>query len=471
MSVMKLKEYLESLELYKVFETFQRIAVTKKLWGYEVWFFNTDTLCMKILVVYPGHSCSDHYHKKKYEIFTCIDSWEDSRLVMILDGKEKVMKRGDYVEIRQGMVHSFHVIGERPCALLELSTQHRENDSFRILNSHRVYGGGQMNFLGRVGDLKGKKVLAIGDLALDEYSVGIVERLSPEAPVPVILNPETRQMPGCVGNVAVNIESLGGECEVVALVGDDRVKIELLALMAELGIGTEYCVTSSTRRTSCKTRFFGDYTSGPHYIVRRDHEDTHDATEEEGALLKEQFINAIEKWQPDVAYFSDYDKGVLSPDVLISLIGHCNSIGLKTIADPKFAHFFDFCKVTILKPNDTRAAVAMEMPNRTESDADALVAAMMEKLSPENIIMTRGAKGMYVKEGDQAPVHIPPAKIVEVSEVSGAGDTAGATLALAVAAGFGLTEAAKLSNLAASIVVQKPGTASCTPAELADAIE
>ena len=89
--MISLEEYLETLEIYRVFETFQRIAVTPKLWGYEVWFYNTDTLCMKILVVYPGHSCSDHSHKKKYEIFTCIDTWEDSKLVMNLDGNEKYL--------------------------------------------------------------------------------------------------------------------------------------------------------------------------------------------------------------------------------------------------------------------------------------------------------------------------------------------------------------------------------------------
>jgi len=457
--------------LYLETEKFHSDAVVGKVWGYEVWHFNTPTLCMKTLVIYPGFSCSYHAHLLKYEIFTCLDSGPTNRLyITIGECPERLLKRGDHVTIETGVKHTFRCEGNSSAALLELSTHHREDDSYREWSSHGYMGENSMEFMGQVGRLKGKKVVTVGDVALDEYQTGIASGLSPEAPVPNIdldpYAPDITHSPGCAANVAANVVALGGEAFVVSTIGDDANGETLSELLRQRTITTDYLVRSSKRPTTFKSRIM----AGTHHICRVQREVKDDLGGEGEDAILTAYYNAVDNEKPDVIYMADYDKGVLTPKVIARVIGYAHENSLSVIADPKIAHFHDYHLVDILKPNDVRAGVAMGMPVRTNSEVSALAEAIGGSLKCTWTLITRGGKGMYLYSEENVIEEHIPAIYVEVSELSGAGDTAGACLALGVASGMTVHEAASLSNVAASIVVQKSGTAFCTPTELAEVV-
>lgn len=453
------------MDLYRTTEAWSRLAVVSKVWGYEVWHFNTDELCMKTLVIYPGHACSIHGHKKKYEIFTCLDSSPEGQLILTLSDREKHMQRGDHVVIERGQLHTFRCEGLRPAALLEFSTHHREDDSYRVNVSHRFAGGDKMDFLGKVSDFKDKKVLCVGDICLDVYEEGTVERLSPEAPCPVLLNSERSISPGCVGNVAVNIASLGGSVKVVAVSGKDGAGSILTDELKDVGVDY-HTISVDSRPTSCKTR----YVVGNYNLLRVDQEEQSDIGGNLADLVCDKAIALMQDWYPDVLYMADYDKGVLSPDVITRLIMAAHDEGVGVIADPKRRHFTEYKDVDVLKPNEKIAGTIMGLPVKTTTDIVSLCHRIVEDLNCDNVLLTRGGKGMYLhRKRETSGVHIP-ARYVEVSELSGAGDTAGAALALGLASGWTIQDAAMVANVAASLVVQKSGTASCTPSELAEAL-
>lgn len=449
-------------------EKWDRICVVSKVWGYEVWYFNTETLCMKLLVIYPGHACSDHYHDEKYEVFTCVESGVSSRLYITINGREQLMHVGQHVIIKQGEVHNFRCEGDKPAALLEFSTHHREDDSKRLTSSHQFAGGNSMDFLGKVAELKGRKVLCIGDICLDIYRRGVVERLSPEAPCPVLLNAEETVLAGCVGNVAMNVNALGGECSVIAVVGNDSSGLLLFNMLSNATVAMEHIVRLDSRPTITKTR----YMAGIHHLLREDAEVTEDVNAETQAAIKNALDSALKEWKPNIVYIADYDKGMLTPAVIEYIISACNEAGIPTVVDPKLRNFFEYKKATVLKPNDKRAGAVMKMPCDTESEIVALSKRILETMKCGNVLLTRGGRGMYLRklgDRDTPGIHIP-ARFVEVSELSGAGDTAGAALALGMAAGWDIEDAANVSNVAASLVVRKSGTAYCTPSELAEAL-
>ena len=168
---------------------------------------------------------------------------------------------------------------------------------------------------------------------------------------------------------------------------------------------------------------------------------------------------------------ADFDKGVLSPEVIRYTIAAAFIANIRVIADPKLRHFDDYKGgLDIFKPNEVRAGAAMNMRTQTISDIQALCEKIVSELGVGHVLLTRGSKGMYLYKSDGQAETIPP-RYVEVSELSGAGDTAGAALALAIASGMPVYEAAQIANVAASVVVQKAGTAVCTPSELQAALD
>lgn len=452
--------------LFHSIESFDRTAVVSKVWGYEVWHFNTDTLCMKTLVIYPGCACSYHYHSKKYEIFTCLDSSVKGKLYITLGNRpERLLKRGEHIIISPGTPHTFRVEGQEPGALLEFSTHHLEDDSYRLWSSH-IYGGTKVGVPEILSD---HRVMFVGDIALDEYISGECNRLSPEAPVPLInidpFNPDIRQMPGCVGNAAVSCNALGGEAAIVSIIGNDRAGDDLVGILHNLTIKTEYLLVTEKRPTSSKRRVF----AGQHYITRIDQEISSEFDDEMEKAAIQQIISCLDSFKPEIVYIGDYDKGMMTKEVISHTVAYAHERGLEVIADPKIRHFHLYNDVDILKPNDVRSGQAMDLPVRTITEVESLASRIREELQCKAVLLTRGSKGMYLLSDDISE-HIQ-ALPVPISELSGAGDTAGAALALAKAAGYELLEAAKIANTAASVVVQKTGTAYCTPAELEDALE
>ncbi len=308
----------------------------------------------------------------------------------------------------------------------------------------------------------GTRILVLGDVMLDRFLYGETDRISPEAPVPVVRLKRTLAMLGGAGNVARNISALGGQAVLVGLVGQDATAAELRALLAaDTGIG-DAMVASATRPTICKVRVIAAHQQ----MVRVDDEVTGAADAQEEAAL----IAAVQAAMPgcQALVLSDYAKGVLTPGVIAASIAAAKAAGIPILVDPKSDDFSRYRGATVLTPNAKELAQAARLPVATDDQAMAAARAVMARAGLQALLVTRAEKGMLLVEGEA--VSRVPAVAREVFDVSGAGDTAIATLALAHAAGAPLAEAMRIANAAAGIVVGKLGTATVTADELAQAL-
>ncbi|MDB5456197.1 MAG: rfaE bifunctional protein [Caulobacter sp.] len=303
----------------------------------------------------------------------------------------------------------------------------------------------------------GLTVLVLGDVMLDRFVYGAVDRISPEAPVPVIAVERETAMLGGAGNVARNVAALGGRAVLVGLVGDDAAGRALAAMIdREPGLVAELIVDPA-RRTTEKVR----YISGSHQMLRADREDRGPG---DAQVLLAAFARRLAA--ADVVVLSDYAKGVLPPAVVKGAIAATRAAGRPVIVDPKSRDLARYDGATLLTPNRHEAAEATGVTGIDDaSAAEAGEAILAAAPALQAALVTRGAAGMTLVERGQDPVHLP-ATAVEVFDVSGAGDTVVATLALALAAGAAPVDAARLANLAAGLVVAKLGTDVVTAAEL-----
>lgn len=302
----------------------------------------------------------------------------------------------------------------------------------------------------------GKTVLVLGDVMLDRFVYGAVDRISPEAPVPVIAVERETAMLGGAGNVARNVVALGGKAILIGVVGDDDPGHALAEMIAEAGLDSAL-VTDEGRRTTEKTR----YISGSHQMLRADREDRSPADAD--ALLAA-FASRLP--QADVVVLSDYAKGVLTPPVLRAAIDAARAAGKPVIVDPKSRDLARYDGATLVKPNRREAAEATGVTGAgDEAAAEAGQAILTAAPNLAAALVTRGAAGMTLTVRGEPAVHLP-ASALEVFDVSGAGDTVAATLALALACGARPLDAARLANLAAGLVVAKLGTDVVTAAEL-----
>ena len=303
-------------------------------------------------------------------------------------------------------------------------------------------------------DFSALHVLVVGDVMLDRYLYGAVERVSPEAPVPVLARAREVAMPGGAGNVARNVTALGARATLVGLVGRGGV---LRGEIARAGIG-DRLVESATRPTTEKLRVI----AGQQQMLRIDDEATGPlSSEEEAGLLAA--LDAALATGPDAIIVSDYGKGVCGAAVLARLRG-----GAPVFVDPKGADFSRYAGAACITPNAAEMALAAGLPTRTEDECAAAARAVMARDGIGAILVTRSARGMVLVR-PQATLSVP-ARAQEVFDVSGAGDTVIAALALGVAAGRGLEDAMRLANAAAGIVVAKLGTATASAAELTAAL-
>lgn len=304
----------------------------------------------------------------------------------------------------------------------------------------------------------GKTVLVLGDVMLDRFIYGAVDRISPEAPVPVITVEKETAMLGGAGNVARNVAALGAKAVLIGLVGQDAAGAALRGMIdAEAGLEADLIVDGG-RRTTEKVR----YISGSHQMLRVDREDRGPG---DGAALLAAFQARLAA--ADVVVLSDYAKGVLTAEVVRGAIDAARAAGKPVIVDPKSRDLARYDGATLIKPNRKEAAEATGVADNSDEaseEAGAAILAMAPGL--DAALITRGGAGMTLAARGQAPVHLP-ATAVEVFDVSGAGDTVAATLALAVAAGASLADAARLANLAGGLVVAKLGTDVVTAGELA----
>jgi D-beta-D-heptose 7-phosphate kinase/D-beta-D-heptose 1-phosphate adenosyltransferase len=308
-------------------------------------------------------------------------------------------------------------------------------------------------------DFTNVTVLCVGDVMLDRFVYGEVDRISPEAPVPVLRLRETRIMLGGAGNVAANIAALGGSAVLIGLVGDDEsARVLNQRLAATQGISAAL-VETRLRPTICKTRFL----AAQQQVVRADEESALALQPSERTALLAELDLALPT--AHAVILSDYGKGVLDDAVITAAIAAARARGIPVFVDPKGADYARYRGATCITPNLKELAAASLMPVGSEAQVIAAARRVLAQAEATSILATRSEKGMILVEADGTH-HSVPTRAREVFDVSGAGDTVIATLALAHAAGLSLVQSMRISNAAAGVVVSKVGTATVQPAEL-----
>lgn len=320
---------------------------------------------------------------------------------------------------------------------------------------------------GRAAHLAGQfprtSILIIGDVMLDEFIVGRVNRISPEAPVPVVEFERQEFRIGGAGNVAHNARALGARVELVGTIGRDTHGEHLVEALRLTGIGTSGVIAHPARRTTRKTRIV---TTRNQQVARIDYETDADIDGELQAALAERI--AALATACGAVVISDYLKGVITPGVMRAALTAARAAGVPLLVDPKIPHVGLYQGATVVTPNHHEAEIATHMRIRTAEDARLAAAAFRELARCERVLITRGEHGMYLLDGESDGTLAAPAR--EVADVTGAGDTVIATLALALAAGAETAEAAALANHAAGVVVGKFGAATLTAEELLAAV-
>jgi D-beta-D-heptose 7-phosphate kinase / D-beta-D-heptose 1-phosphate adenosyltransferase len=307
------------------------------------------------------------------------------------------------------------------------------------------------------------RVAVIGDLMLDCYLHGEVNRISPEAPVPVMRALSERPVPGGAANVAANLAALDVHVRLVGLCGQDEAREQLLGCLAERGeIDCSGIVSAPDRHTTKKLRIIGERQQ----IVRIDHEDSMPWSVELERACIASAIQAIDA--ADVAVLSDYGKGVCSDALLRAAIEHAARTGKRILVDPKRRDLSIYSGASILTPNRKELSDATGLPCETDDEA-AIAVAQAQSTCDADVLLTRSEKGMSYFPRGGVPIHMPTVA-QDVFDVSGAGDTVIAVLAAAVGANVPLLEGMRLANHAAGIVVSKVGTATVTRAELAESL-
>ena len=412
--------------------------------------------CGKKLVLQKNRRCSLHKHEKKDEVFYLL-----SGLVTMEIGDDTfTLRPGDFVHIPAGAYHRF--TGLKDSEIMEFSTNHQEDDSYRKEYSGHVDGERFERQRAIVKNFKKANVLVLGDAMLDTYTRGEVTRVSPEAPIPVARFRGRRHVPGGAANAAANVASLGGNVTLVSVRGADSAGKTLAMLLKKLGVKS-FLVTDTSRATTEKQRIVA---ADEHQLVRIDYEDTHALS-----LAMEKKVTALlhrELQKHDVLLLSDYAKGFFHPAFLHSCIAAARRARVPVILDPKPTGSDDLTAargVTVITPNRQEAQILAGSSKR----APAAVAAAIARKLGSSVLCTLGGDGMLLVSG-KGKIHMFPALATGVIDVSGAGDTVAATVALSLAAGATVEDAADVSNRAAGVVVEKQGTATLTSEELLRAL-
>lgn len=312
-----------------------------------------------------------------------------------------------------------------------------------------------------------KRVLVIGDMVADEYLIGRPERISREAPVLILELAEERTIPGGAANVAVNSRSLGAEVFLTGVVGDDLPGQKLRKAIDELHMHQDGVFTDATRPTSTKTRIMaGSPQIVQQHVVRVDRVDTSEVCEP----YKKQIIDYIHHMLPqiDAVVLSDYENGVISPDIINACIPAARELNKIIVAD-SHGSLFRFQGVTALTPNQPEAELTLKTTISNINELNEAGQKLLEGSSAQGVLITRGSEGMSLFVRGEEPLHIPIYPLSYASEIvdtNGAGDTVAATFTLALTAGATMAEAACLANAAAALVVRRLGCASNTPDEL-----
>ena len=305
----------------------------------------------------------------------------------------------------------------------------------------------------------GRRLVVFGDLMLDEHIWGKVERISPEAPVPVVQVKDRTCSPGGAGNVAANVVALGGQVTAVGVVGDDEAGRELTDGLKGLGVDTSGIIVDESRPTVRKTRVIAH----SQQVVRIDREEPREIT----GHLAERLVAAVEDALTDAdgLLISDYEKGVVTGATAPALIEWARGAGKLVTVDGKPRHFPLFRGADLASPNLSEAAAASGVYIVDDASLAEAGKELLRRYDLRAVLITRGEHGVSLFARDQAPQHVS-AVASEVYDVAGAGDTVIACCTLATASGAALGTAARLADYAAAVVVKKVGVASASPEEI-----
>ncbi|MFT5998649.1 MAG: rfaE bifunctional protein kinase chain/domain [Neolewinella sp.] len=296
------------------------------------------------------------------------------------------------------------------------------------------------------------RILVVGDVMIDRYLDGRVERISPEAPVPIMRLGQEDNRLGGAANVALNLKALGATPLLAGLVGADENGKVFRGLLADLGLSDELIVTDDSRTTTVKTRLVA---SGQQ-LLRVDREDTHDVQGAAAGAMEERITALLGSGTVDLLLFQDYNKGALSENLIQRLSRAAAKYGVPTAVDPKDKNFWSFTGCTLFKPNLREIQQQVDFPIRPMlEDLDRAANLIFEKLQCTAVMVTLSEHGIYVHDGKHAAIY--PTNARKVRDVSGAGDTVISVAACGLASGYSLTEIARLANLAGAQVIAKSG--------------
>lgn len=310
------------------------------------------------------------------------------------------------------------------------------------------------------------KVLIVGDVGIDRYTHGVVERISPEAPVPVVRVTEERLKLGLAANVAENISLFGAEVELVGLIGEDRWSVDFLKLLKDRKLSSQGLVKDSSRQTIVKERVVSDRQQ----LLRVDYETTGEISQKIEKSIFKKIENGLKT--ADIFIIQDYAKGMLTAPLMEKMLNAAKSKGVIVAVDPNAkspAELYRTC--SFLTPNLKEAESLSGVKITDEYSLTIAGKKLLEKTLAAHVVITRGKDGMALFEKGSREIKLIPTYAREVYDVSGAGDTVIGLMSLAIASGMNMSEAAILGNLGAGVVVGKRGTATVNAEELLEALE
>jgi rfaE bifunctional protein kinase chain/domain len=314
-----------------------------------------------------------------------------------------------------------------------------------------------MNLNKFVQQLPKLRILVVGDVMIDEYYWGSMDRISPEAPVPVVALHKKEQRPGGAANVALNLLSLGIKTDVASVVGKDHNGKLLKHLLQQHSISNTIFIEDAQRQTTCKTRVL----ARNQQVLRIDDEVTHELP----VALQKQFIKKvcdyIEHHKPHAIIFEDYDKGLLNEAIITAIIQKALSFKIITGVDPKKNNFAHYRQVTLFKPNARELNEALHIQIKPElNNLEEASLKLRQVLDCKNILITLSEHGVYYSGTQKGILH---AHKRDIADVSGAGDTVIAVAVAALALNYNIEEAASVANLAGGLVCEHAGVVPITP--------
>lgn len=321
-----------------------------------------------------------------------------------------------------------------------------------------------MSLESKLDNIETKRVLVIGDIMLDKYSFGSTKRISPEAPVPVLLKESEKVVLGGAANVAVNLEKARQEVSIMSVIGNDKEGEEIKEILENNGISTQLLVKDNKRKTTVKTRFIGQNNV---QMLRVDSEDTFKISQN----IKEQLINLLEKNinKFEIIIFSDYNKGMLDTDIMPKLIQIAQNNNIKTLIDVKEPKYEKYKNAYLIKPNLVELNDITKMPVSTEEEIVKAAQTLLKNTDSKYVLATRGKDGMTLVSKNEYK-HIK-CMSREVYDVTGAGDTVISYLAVGLLNNIDLVDSIQIANYAAGVGVSKMGTYAVTIEEIKEYIE